>query len=80
MTTAKIAITIDKNTLVRLDLLVKSHMFPSRSRAIQEAVVEKLDHLEKNRLARECAKLNPEFEQNLSEEGISAEIDSWPQY
>ena len=80
MTTSKIAITMDKNTLVRLDLLVKSNMFPSRSRAIQEAVAEKLDHLEKNRLARECAKLNPEFEQNLSEEGLSTEIDEWPEY
>ena len=80
MTTSKIAITIDENTLIRLDLLVKSDMFPSRSRAIQEAVAEKLERLEKNRLARECAKLDPEFEQNLSEEGLSTEIDEWPEY
>ena len=80
MATSKIAITIDKNTLNRLDLYVKSQIFPNRSRAIQEAVAEKLERLEKNRLARECAKLNPEFGQKLSEEGIETEIDEWPEY
>lgn len=80
MATSKIAITIDRNTLKRLDLLVKSHLFPNRSRAIQEAVAEKLERLEKTRLARECAKLDPKFEQELSEEGFETEIDEWPEY
>ncbi len=80
MATSKIAITIEKNTLNRLDLLVKSHFFPNRSRAIQEAVAEKIERIEKSRLARECAKLNPEFEQDLSEEGFDMEIDEWPEY
>ena len=80
MTTLKIGITIEENTLNRLDLLVKSQLFPNRSRAIQEAVVEKLDRLEKNRLARECAKLDPAFEQSLAEEGFEVEIDEWPEY
>jgi len=57
MATAKIAITIDQNRLNRLDLLVKSRIFPNRSRAIQEAVTEKIERLEKSRLARECANL-----------------------
>ena len=38
MTTAKIAITIEEDILIRLDLPVKSHTFPNRSKAIQEAV------------------------------------------
>ena len=80
MPTAKIGITIEQNTLNRLDLLVKSDLFPNRSRAIQEAVMEKLDRLEKSRLARECAKLDPAFEQKLSEEGFEVEIDEWPEY
>jgi metal-responsive CopG/Arc/MetJ family transcriptional regulator len=80
MTTLKIGITIEENTLNRLDLLVKSHLFPNRSRAIQEAVVEKLDRIEKNRLARECAKLDPAFEQSVAEEGFETEIDEWPEY
>ncbi len=80
MATSKIAITIEQNTLKRLDLLVKSRFFPNRSRAIQEAVAEKLERLEKSRLARECAKLDPKFEQDLSEEGFETEIDEWPEY
>ena len=80
MTTSKIAITIDRNTLNRLDLTVKSKLFPNRSRAIQEAVAEKLERLKKTRLQRECAKLNPKFEQELSEEGFETEIDEWPAY
>mmetsp|Transcript_16261 Transcript_16261/g.7759 ORF Transcript_16261/g.7759 Transcript_16261/m.7759 type:complete len:81 (-) Transcript_16261:364-606(-) len=80
MTTAKIAISIDENILSRLDLLVKSHVFPNRSKAIQEAVKEKLHKLEKNRFEIECAKLNPEFEQALADEGISSEIVEWPKY
>ncbi|MEA3469352.1 MAG: ribbon-helix-helix domain-containing protein [Thermodesulfobacteriota bacterium] len=80
MTTAKIAITIEEDMLNRLDLLVKSHFFPNRSKAIQEAVSEKLHRIESNRFEIECAKLNPAFEQALADEGISSEIQEWPEY
>jgi hypothetical protein len=39
MNTAKIAISLDKKTLMRLDRLVKTRIFPSRSKIIQDAVV-----------------------------------------
>ena len=80
MAASKIAITIDDNTLKRLDILVKSKYFPNRSKAIQEAVAEKLLRIEKSRLAQECAKLDIDFEQSLAEEGFSVEIDEWPEY
>ena len=80
MPTTKIAITIDSNTLNRLDFLVKSQIFPNRSRAIQEAVSEKLARIGKNRLARECAKLDTKFEQAMAEEGFETEINEWPEY
>jgi len=80
MTTSKIAITIDDNTLKQLDGLVKSKLFRNRSRAIQEAITEKLSRLEKRRLAQECAKLDPSFEQSLAEEGLSSELEEWPVY
>ncbi len=67
MATTKIAITIDKNLLYRLDSLVKSQRFANRSRAIQEAVAEKLARIERSRLAQECAKLDPKFEQKMAE-------------
>jgi metal-responsive CopG/Arc/MetJ family transcriptional regulator len=80
MATAKIAISLNEGTVKRLDRLVKNRIFPSRSKVIQDAVEEKLKKLEKSRLARECAKLDPEFEKALAEEGLSAETDQWPEY
>jgi len=80
MSTEKIAITIEDKTLTRLDTLVKSRVFPSRSRLIQEAIQEKLERLDRSRLARECAKLDETFEKSLSEEGISEELSEWPEY
>ncbi len=80
MAASKIAITIDDKTLKQIDALVKSNYFPNRSKAIQEAIKEKLTRLEKSRLARECAKLDSAFEQSLAEEGFSMEIGEWPEY
>lgn len=80
MAASKIAITIDDNLLKQLDLMVKSKVFPNRSKAIQEAVADKLKRLERTRLAQECTKLNPDYEQNMAEEGFSLEKDQWPEY
>jgi metal-responsive CopG/Arc/MetJ family transcriptional regulator len=80
MASAKIAITMDESTLHRLDRLVKDRVFPNRSKAIQDAVEEKLKRLEQNRLARECAKLDPAEEKAMAEEGMGEELDRWPEY
>jgi metal-responsive CopG/Arc/MetJ family transcriptional regulator len=80
MAASKIAITIDDRMLKQIDILVKSKLFPNRSKAIQEAVAEKLMRLEKNRLAEECAKLDSAFEQSMAEEGFSTEMEEWPEY
>lgn len=80
MARAKVAISLDENTLDQLDRLVKEHVFPNRSQAIQEAVEEKISRLHRSRLARECAKLNPAFEKALAEEGLSEELAEWPEY
>ncbi len=80
MATSKIAITLNENTLQRLDRLVKDGVFPNRSKAIQEAVEEKLNKLERNRLARECAKLDPAVERAMAEEDIGEELERWPEY
>ncbi len=80
MAASKIAITIDENLLKKLDLMVKSKVYPNRSKAIQEAVEDKLKRFERSRLAQECAKLDPEYEQNIAEEGLTIEIDEWPEY
>jgi metal-responsive CopG/Arc/MetJ family transcriptional regulator len=80
MSTAKIAITIEEELLGKLDRLVSSKVFPNRSKAIQEAVQEKLSRVNKSRLARECAKLDPKYEKALAEEGISQDMGEWPEY
>lgn len=80
MSTAKIAITIEENLLGKLDRLVKAHVFPNRSKAIQEAVSDKLARMDHRRLAQECSRLDKSFEQAMAEEGLNSEIDSWPEY
>jgi metal-responsive CopG/Arc/MetJ family transcriptional regulator len=80
MARSKVAITLDETTLDRLDSLVRRRVFDNRSQAIQEAVSEKLQRLERSRLARECAKLDPRFEKALADEGLSQELDEWPEY
>ncbi len=80
MGTAKIAISIDRETLIRLDRLVSEKVYPNRSRAIQDAVQEKLRRLERSRLAEECAKLDPSLEQAMAEEGLSEDVEGWPEY
>ena len=80
METTKVAITIDHGLLARLDALVEQRIYPNRSKAIQEAVRDKLARLERSRLARECAKLDPHMEQVMADEGLSQELDAWPSY
>jgi metal-responsive CopG/Arc/MetJ family transcriptional regulator len=77
---AKVAISIESDTLGQLDRLVEQQFFRSRSQAIQEAVDEKLERLSRRRLAAECAKLDPVFERSLAEEGLLEEVREWPEY
>ncbi len=80
MPTAKIAVSMDRETLQHLDRLVAQGVFPSRSRAIQQAVQDRLTRMSRDRLARECAKLDPGFESQIAEEGLGAEVELWPEY
>jgi len=80
MVRSKVAVSLERTTLNRLDRLVRQRVFPSRSQAIQEAVAEKLARMERSRLARECAKLDPDYERSLAEEGLSEELAEWPEY
>ncbi|MCD6150471.1 MAG: CopG family transcriptional regulator [Deltaproteobacteria bacterium] len=80
MNKTKIAVTIDQNIIERLDRFVRKHVFANRSRAIQEAVQEKLQRMERSRLARECAKLDPAFEKTMAEEGLTEDTSKWPEY
>lgn len=80
MRTAKIAITLEEGLVQQLDRLVSEGQFASRSRIVQDAVREKLNRLDRSRLARECAKLNQDEEQQLAEEGLAEDFKQWPAY
>ncbi len=79
-TTTKIAISIDKRVLKRIDRLVENRIFTNRSRAIQTAIEEKISKIDKSRLAVESAKLNKAEEQQLSEESSQTDLTEWPEY
>jgi len=80
MAAAKVAITIEEKLLRRIDRLVEMRKFPNRSRAIQEAVRDKLERLDRGRLARECAKLDRAFEQKMADEGLAGDLEEWPEF
>jgi metal-responsive CopG/Arc/MetJ family transcriptional regulator len=80
MATERISVSIDKELLSRLDRLVGEQRFSNRSRAIQEALSDKLDRVERRRLARECAKLDRAFEKQLAEEGMAEDFKRWPDF
>ena len=80
MPTAKIAITLDEQLLEQLDRLVAERHFASRSRAVQEAVREKLERMDRGRFARECEKLDPRYERAVAEQGMGFEAEAWPEY
>ena len=80
MAMTKIAVSIDPDLLERLDRLVAEQVFPNRSRAVQEAVRDKLERMSRSRLARECAKLDPSAEQALADEGLARDLEEWPEY
>ena len=67
MAQVEIAVSLDEHVLRQLDGLVAEAVFPNRSQAIQAAVQEKLSRMEKGRLARECAKLDPAFVTAMAE-------------
>jgi metal-responsive CopG/Arc/MetJ family transcriptional regulator len=80
MGAAKIAITIEEELLERIDRLVDQRRFPNRSRAIQEAVRDKLERMDRGRLGRECAKLDRAVEQKIADEGLAGDLQEWPEF
>ncbi len=80
MAAAKIAITLDRELLREVDLGVRRGLYRNRSRAIEEAVREKLERQRRRRVLVEAKKLNPKEERALAEEGITGEESAWPAY
>jgi Arc/MetJ-type ribon-helix-helix transcriptional regulator len=80
MCTCKITITLERSTLKKLDLLVREGCLPSRSAVIRAAIGEKIARSSRERLARECAKLDPLEEQRIADLGLVQDLREWPAY
>jgi metal-responsive CopG/Arc/MetJ family transcriptional regulator len=80
MNVDKVTISIESRLLKRVDRLVREKMYPSRSKVFQDAVSEKIDRVDRNRLARECSKLDIKEEQALADEGLAQEAAEWQPY
>jgi len=80
MAKTKVALTLDRDLLERLDELVDRRRFRNRSQAVESALADKLQRLARTRLARESAKLNPREEKRLADEGLADDFASWPEY
>ena len=80
MPKTKVAITVETNLLEWVDELVAKRRFLNRSQAVEAALAEKLERLARTRLARECAKLDPQEEKALAEEGLAGSLETWPEY
>ena len=80
MVSVKVAITLEQETLHQVDSMVARRLFQNRSRAIQIALQEKLQRMEGTRLAAECAKLDPAFEQSLADEVLDVDAATWPEF
>jgi len=80
MTAAKIAISIDRGVLLRVDALVQAKRFRSRSEVFQTVISEQLSRFDDDLLARECEKLDPVEEQAFADIGLTADLSEWPAY
>lgn len=74
MNVDNVTISLELDLLKKVDHLIKERVFLSRSQAIQAAIHEKFSRLDRNRLVRECARLDKESEQALADEGLTSEI------
>jgi Arc/MetJ-type ribon-helix-helix transcriptional regulator len=79
MSTTKVAVTLQRETLEEIDLWVKQGQFPSRSRAIQAALAEMTARRKRRRLVEELAKLDRKQERVLAEALFSGDTP-WPEY
>ena len=74
----KIAVTLDQRAVADLDRWVKEGNYPNRGRALQSAVNILSKREKRTRLLRELAKLDPQEEKQLAEQGSGD--GAWPAY
>lgn len=70
----KVAVTLEVETLRRVDRMVRDAGFASRSQAVESVVAAQLDRLERRRLAEECSKADPALERRMADEGLCVDV------
>lgn len=80
MPVAKIAISIDDQLLARLDGFIMQKKFKTRSQAIQLAVQNAVDRLDHKRLMHACMQLDINAERRLADEGLTKDLEEWPEF
>lgn len=70
MAKAKIAIILEEDLVKEIDRWVSEGQYPSRSKAVQETLKEKITNWRRKRLIEEVSKLNPKEDQAMAEEAI----------
>jgi Arc/MetJ-type ribon-helix-helix transcriptional regulator len=80
MASSKIAITLDENLLQAVDSWVEQKLYPNRSQAVQSALSAQLIQVNQQRIEKECAKLDPQEEQEFAELGIEETLSDWSKY
>lgn len=79
MAKTKIAITLDQGLLRRVDRAVDRGVESNRSAAIERAVADFINRMDRTRLARECAKLTPASERVAADASLHDSVQ-WPAY
>ena len=69
-THVKVTATVPGTLLAQLDALVAAHEYPSRSAAIEAALITLLHARMDAHIEAEAAKLDPTDEQRLADEGL----------
>ena len=80
MSVAKIAISIDDQLLAKLDIFVAQKKFKTRSQAIQIAVQNTVERLDHKRLIHACSQLDVHAERALADEGLTKDMEEWPEF
>lgn len=80
MAKAKIAISLEEDLVKEIDRWVSEGQYPSRSKAVQETLKEKITNWRRKRLIEEVSKLNSKEEQAMTEEAIFPGNKIWDEY
>ena len=77
MSSAKIAVSLDKKLLHKVDVFVEKKIFKNRSHAIQLSLLKNVERIEHRRLIEECGHLDIIAERKMADDGFVGDVE-WP--